>query len=77
MKYFRTIVEVEILSEDEPWDGEFEDLCRPLDQDCSGHMVIKWNAEVTPKRMARLLTKQGSEPGFFQLDAAGNELEEE
>jgi hypothetical protein len=77
MSYFRTIVEIEILSEDDPWDGELSDLLNDItDGDCSGTMKIKSNEEVTPRRMARLLQAQDSDPGFFGLDANGNELED-
>lgn len=76
MKYFRTVVEIEILSEDEPWHGEVSELHRDIVHgDCSGTMKIKSNDEVTPNRMAQLLLAQGSDPGFFQLDADGNEVE--
>lgn len=73
MQYFRTVIEVEILSEDEPWNGELVDLAYNInDGGCSGRVRIKLSNEVTPKRMAQLLQSQGSDPGFFSLDENGN-----
>lgn len=77
MKYFRTVVEIVVLSEDIPWDGELADLAYAIsDGGCSGEMKVK-SEEVSPKRMAELLQSQGSEPRFFQLDENGHELEED
>ena len=43
--------------------------------DCSGNFYVKSATKVTPKKMAKLLQDQGSDPGFFNLDETGEELE--
>lgn len=77
-KYFRTVVEVEILSEDAPWDGELDALAYDVrDGNCSGSMKTTSSAEVPSQQMAKLLLAQGSDPEFFQLDENGNPLDED
>ncbi len=76
--YHRTVVEIVILTEDEPWGGELCDLHSDItDGDCSGAMTIKSNEEVSPKRMAKLLKSQGSDPGFFGLNENGSPVDED
>ena len=77
-EFFKTVVQVVILSEDDPWDGELSDLHQDVtDGDCSGAMIVKSSKEVTGLQMARLLRKQGSEPGFFRIDDKGKDIDEE
>ena len=77
-KFYRTVVEVEILSEDT---YDFEDLdilaYDVEDGDCSGQCAITAVERVSPQQMAELLTKQGSDPEFFGLDANGNEVDDD
>ncbi len=79
--YHRTVVEIVILTEDDPWDGELCDLANDItDGDCSDTsrvMTIKSNEEVTPSQMAELLKSQGSDPGFFGLNENGSPVDEE
>ena len=78
MKFFRTIVTVEVLSEDFP--VEFDDL-KDLDYlitegHCSGMVQVMSSELVSGLEMAQLLIKQRSDPEFFRLDIDGNFLDE-
>lgn len=68
-KYFRTVVQVEVLTQDSPY--EFNDL-PDLDHaitygDASGDTKVVVSEEVSEKKMEELLVKQGSDPSFFNL----------
>jgi hypothetical protein len=75
-KFYRTIVTVEVLSEDSPWDGpDLQDLAGAITHgDCSGQWDVSHTRELTAQQAAQALIEQGSEPGFFQLDEHGNDL---
>lgn len=77
-KFFKTVVEVEVLSEDEP--AQFDTLSdlyyHITEGHCSGTHEVKSSEEVSAKVMAKLLKKQGSDPEFFRLSEDGEELEE-
>lgn len=76
--FWRTVVQVEVLSEDTPWDGELTNLAIDvIDGDCSGQMTIKKLEQVPAKKMAKLLMKQGSDPEFFRLNKDGTFMEED
>lgn len=78
-KFFRTVIEVEVLTDDGPVspNAELEYIAREITEgDWSGVVEIKKTEEVSPKRMARLLEKQGSDPEFFGLDKNGNPTQE-
>jgi hypothetical protein len=69
-KYHRYVFQYEVLSE-EPLDDSLS--LRALhhltyDGPCSGQFLETTHEEVDGKTMAELLLKQGSDPGFFQLD---------
>jgi len=79
-KYFKTIIEIEILSEDEPVGnglslGEINDEI--TQGHCSGQILTKKEEEVSAKDMATLLINQQSDPEFFGLDEDGNEVDED
>lgn len=77
-KFYRTVYEVEILSEDKPATGlTLEEMAYAITDDCSGAYEVTVTEEKTGPEMAQLLIAQGSEPEFFNLDALGNELNEE
>ena len=78
-KYWKTVIEVTVLSEDKPvGEGlELDDIHYEITEGhCSGDIVIKSQKQVCAKTMAKLLESQGSDPGFFQLDEDGKELED-
>ena len=90
-KFTRTRFVLEVLEEGEGYAdagmlGEL--LCNVLD-DCIVHFkeeslidcIVHFNEEsltaLTPKEAAQFAIEAGSEPEFFELDADGNDLEEE
>lgn len=78
-KFYRSVIQVEVLSE-EPVD--FDDLTEVdyqiTEGDCSGFVTdVVTNEEVDGVRMAKLLEEQGSDPGFFGLDAEGNDADDD
>jgi hypothetical protein len=70
-KFYRTVIQVEILSES-PYteDYNLEAIAYDIGQgDCSGRVTdIVLNEEVDGPTMSKLLLAQGSDPGFFMLD---------
>lgn len=81
-KYYKTIVQIEILSENEPYGliGAGESLSA-IEYDIteghfSGVIETKGFTELTAKEAADALVVQGSGTEFFQLDADGNEIDE-
>jgi hypothetical protein len=77
-KFFRTVVTIEILSEDEPFDtDDLGAIAGAIDSGpCSGSVKVVSVDEVDGGHMAKLLQEQASDPEFFQLDSEGNDLEE-
>jgi hypothetical protein len=78
-KYFKTIVVVEVLSQDAPWsdDYEFSDLSNAItDGPCSGAVRIHAVEELDGPAAAQALMAQGSDPEFFSLDEDGIEIDD-
>ena len=76
-KFHRYVFRYEVLSED-PMDYEpsLSDLQHlTYDGPCSGRMLEPEHAVLNGKQAADALIEQASEPGFFQLDAEGNDVE--
>jgi len=78
-KFTRTRFVLEVLEEGEGYAdagmlGEL--LCNVLD-DCIVHFKEESLTALTPKEAAQFAIEAGSEPEFFELDADGNDLEEE
>ena len=62
-KYFKTIVRVEVLTADAPWEGDLEGLNYAITEgDCSGTSLEPEVTELTEKEMAAALEAQGSDP---------------
>lgn len=76
-KFFRQVIQVEVLSEDVPleWDNLRDIHDAITTGDSSGIMTEVENEIVDGPTMAKLLVKQGSDPGFFRLDGEGREVE--
>jgi hypothetical protein len=76
-KFYRTVVQVEVLSEEPLGNDESIDLSvlayQITDGDFSGSISIPTIEEVNGKRIADLLLSQGSDPEFFQVDSEGND----
>jgi hypothetical protein len=78
-KFFHNIVTIHVLSEDEPLSGDMSlsDIDYAItDGDSVGGGVEIRSEEMTGKEAATRLSAYGSEPGFFQLDEDGNDLED-
>jgi len=78
-KFYKTIITVEVLSEDpRSFGGDLEFLNHAITEgDCSGHVTESPSEEVDGPTMAKLLEAQGSDSGFFMLDADGNDSDEQ
>jgi len=78
-KFYKTTIHVEIVSEEPFSDGEeLQDIVRSC---ITGGNSFKWdfvrNSEpIDGQYAASMLMDQGSDPGFFQLDEQGNDLED-
>lgn len=77
-KFYRTIVEVEVLSEEPFPDVTDLDAIHYMvtEGDCSGKVSIKETKEIDGKTAADLLKAQGSDPEFFMLTEDGNDVGE-
>ncbi len=75
-KFFRRVITIEVLSEEEV--NETTSLSQleyaMTDGDCS--INIEWGKSqiVDAKKMAKLLIKQGSDPSFFMLKDKGEDI---
>ena len=67
-KYYKTIIQVEVLSED-PYNyiGLNELHYDITDGGCSGKTSVISSETLSGKQMAKALKEQGSDPGFFNL----------
>lgn len=76
-KIYKTIVQVEILSE-EPIDSQLS-LSQIAEEGDTGSFSImikdvRVNQEIKGIRAAREMRKQGSDPEFFDMDEKGNDI---
>jgi hypothetical protein len=76
-KFFKTIIQVEVLSEDEPYtETNLDQIERDTDAgDCVGRVRIVRHVELMSKEAAEALTEFGSDPSFFQLDEEADAAE--
>lgn len=76
-KFYKTTFRIEVLSEGELPDfatlGRIEEAFTT--GDCSGVWTEELTQPLTPREAAQALLDQGSDPGFFQLDDDGNDVE--
>jgi len=73
-KFFKTIIQVEVLSEDEPYKFNYlNELYYDItDGHCSGDIEVISQEQLTPEEAAKALIAQRSDPDFFGLDKDGN-----
>jgi hypothetical protein len=77
VQYYKQVIKVVVLSEGYDGGGppnwqRLEDVARDIIYgDCSGEWHVDETVELTPKQVAEELMKQGSDPGFFQLNEDG------
>ena len=75
-KFFVTEITIQILSEDEPWDGNTGDLEYDLtDGAYVGKILKRESTEVNGQEMASSLYDFGSQPEFFSLNDDGLEID--
>jgi len=79
MIFFKTIIQIEVLSEGQPVDDlDLRQIAYEImDGDCVGASSLVSKQELTGKECAEELTKMGSEPEFFGLDDDGISLLED
>jgi hypothetical protein len=76
--FYRTVVTVEVLSEDPLNFDTLEDLHHAITTgDCSGRYETTKTETLNGKDTAAGLIAQGSDPGFFQLDEEGNDCDDD
>jgi len=68
-QFYKTVVVVEILSEDRPYDCcDLAAIARDIDTgECVGTVRLASQVFLNESQMANALTAAGSEPGFFQI----------
>jgi hypothetical protein len=77
---YRSVIQYEVLSEEPIPDGmDLEEIIAECyDGEYSGKSeIIVSNKPIVGKRAVKFVEKQGSDVEFFNMDANGNELEEE
>lgn len=76
-KFYKTIITLEILSEEQiPDDMTLDNIyAEAMDGGYSMRQVGTWKeTELSGKQAVKALKKQGSDPGFFNLTNKGEEL---
>jgi len=77
-QFHRTVIQVEVLSEEAYSEENLEQIVYDIVQgECSGMTSIVEQQVVDGKTMADLLSKQGSDPGFFNLTEEGEDADED
>lgn len=77
-KFYKNVIQVEVLSEDEPLDSNLNlnEVAHVITEgDCSGQVSWQEPVLLTPSEAAKALEAQGSDPGFFGLTPDGQEAD--
>ncbi len=75
-KFYRTVFQVEVLSESPIGVVELDTLHHLITQgDCSGEVKTVNRKKLDGRQAAEALLKQGSDPSFFNLDHYGNQID--
>jgi hypothetical protein len=75
-RFHRTVVQVEVLSEAPLGAVELDTLHHMITEgDCSGHVKIVLEEELDGKQAAEALLNQASDPSFFRLNQAEEDIE--
>ena len=78
-KYYKTVIQIEILSEEPYEDGKsMDDIQYDITEGhCSGVLsMVEKNQELDGLEIVKALEAQGSDAEFFRLDQNGEELED-
>jgi hypothetical protein len=75
--FYRTVIQLEVLSEGAlDYCFSLEQLSREIeDGEFSGQLETVSSKEVSGKKMAKLLLKQGIDTELFMLDEEGNDID--
>lgn len=74
--FYRTTITINVLSDRDIIEDDIGTIVSNCDEgDCVMASAEVGRSQIDGESMARALTAAGSEPGFFQLDAEGNEVE--
>jgi hypothetical protein len=77
-KFYRTIIQVEVLSETPYNETDLEQVAYDINQgEQSGKVSIISSDEMDGKTAATKLKEQGSDPDFFMLDIHGNDIHDD
>ncbi|HEY3965163.1 MAG TPA: hypothetical protein VGM05_11480 [Planctomycetaceae bacterium] len=76
-KFYRTVIQIEVLSEEPFASMVLEDIAEAVDEGpCSGRTKVRRREVVDGPTMAKLLDAQGSDPGFFNLTDVGEDTDD-
>ena len=76
-KFFRTVIEIEVLSEDPYAPEELSDVVHDITEGhCSGIWNVKSSETLDGPACAKALLAQASDPEFFQLTPEGADTDE-
>lgn len=79
-KFYKTIIQIEVLSEhplDDAYSNDLDAISYAITEgDCSGKIETIRQQELTGKMMAKALAAQGSDPSFFGLNPDGSMMED-
>ena len=67
-KFYRTVIKIEVLSDEEVSFADLDGVIAASDDDCSVSWEEESQEEVSEEEMRELLTNQGSDPEFFDLE---------
>jgi hypothetical protein len=74
-EFYKTTIVVEVLSEGPLHFQTLSDLHSLITTgDCSGSIDVARTLSLSNREMAEAAREQGTDPGFFGLDATGNRL---
>lgn len=73
--FFRTIVQIEIISDEPIGDPSLEEInYQIMEGDWSGQYSVISQEEMSSQQAAIAIAAQGSQPEFFGIDDSGNEI---
>lgn len=76
-KYFKTIVQIEVLSEDAPYSGSIQNLAYAITEGyISSRQLDPIVTQLTPDKTREALTAQGTDPAFYLGLAEEDEAED-
>ena len=74
-KFYKTIIEVEVLSQEPFRYDTIDDIANAISNECSGQLINKGEKVLNGKQASKALMNQKSDPELFCLDKDGNDSE--